>query len=199
MLSPTTNHLIWFFLLHLQVHVLSCPVRSAHPMQLTSCSGLAACLTHWEHCLRKAAGQRRALTVIMQCCFKLFFRTMGASRCSAGSLSAVPVCLCVHVWNPLIVMRVRVSKLKSAINFTCLAGGWFSMQVPAQRRGLHVTLVSLETCSDVPASNVFRTSNCWTCFDFRLLRVQVHHSPSACFIRMINYLGTLKAMLTSSL
>ena len=31
-------------------------------------------------------------------------------------------------------------------------GGWLSMQVPAHRRGLHATLISLETSSDVPAT-----------------------------------------------
>ena len=33
-----------------------------------------------------------------------------------------------------------------------MQGGWLSMQVPAQRRGLHETLISLETSSDVPAN-----------------------------------------------
>ena len=41
------------------------------------------------------------------------------------------------------------------------------MQVPAQRRGLHVTLVSLETCSDVPASNVISNFELLNMFRFQ--------------------------------
>ena len=37
------------------------------------------------------------------------------------------------------------------------AGYRLSMQEPAQRRSLHVTLISSETPGDVPALNVFRT------------------------------------------
>jgi hypothetical protein len=33
-------------------------------------------------------------------------------------------------------------------------GGCLLMQVPAQQRGLHVTLISVETSSDVSASNM---------------------------------------------
>ena len=39
----------------------------------------------------------------------------------------------------------------SFVWFKIKQGGWLSMQVPAQRRGLHETLISLETSSDVPA------------------------------------------------
>ena len=88
-LSPNTNHIkshqitsSSFFGLLLQVHVLALPALSAHPIQLTSCSGLAVCSTHWER-LGKAAGHGR-LTVC------------SASRCSAGSLLKCP-CACVSV------------------------------------------------------------------------------------------------------
>ena len=76
------------------------------------------------------------------------------------------------------------------------------MQVPAQQRGLHVTLISVETSSDVSASNIFEcVSNCWTLCDFRLL--QVKGDPSTSFFCQIAvpwqlFGKPLKAMTSSS-
>ena len=56
----------------------------------------------------------------------------------------VPEGVCVCVCKPRAVMRLRIKSMNES---TFQQGGWLSMQVPAQRAGLHVTLISLTTSS----------------------------------------------------
>ena len=96
--------------------------------------------------------------------------------CCWWSTNLVGEQMCVCACKPLTFARLRIKIMNLSQQ-----GGWLFMQVPAQRRGLHVTLISLETSSEVPASNIFeRVSNCWPLCDFRLLQVEV----DACFHRI---------------
>ena len=87
---------------------------------------------------------------------------------------------------------------KSWIQSTFVPGGWLFTQVPAQRRGLHVTMISLETSSDVIASNMFQTleyvvtSGCCRCTS-----TSPHYFPVR-LLRQDGFLGNIKATTIST-
>jgi hypothetical protein len=100
---------------------------------------------------------------------------------------------CVCVLSPLIVMRVRVCKLKSVVNFTCLPG---ELVVHASTN----PTMRLACDTDITGEVQWRTNS-------NVFRTVEHVSMSGCcryryiisLLHQDGYLGTLKAMTTSSL